>query len=72
VKPATLAAERQLEEALEVVRGVKACLCGLATMESDENNEIFCYLGQQLAKAHEQAVHAYGRIFFGADKQAAE
>jgi hypothetical protein len=72
MKPATPAAERQLEKALETIRGIKSICCALAEIHNEDDGEIFGFLGLQLAVAHEQAVHAYGRIFFGADKEAAE
>jgi hypothetical protein len=62
----------KLEKALEVVRGVKATLYALAEIHNEDDGEIFGFLGLQLSDAHEQRVHAHGRIFFGADKEAAE
>jgi hypothetical protein len=71
VKPASLAAEREFEQVLETIRGIAAVLCLAATAVSEET-PIFEYLGRELSQAHERGVHAYGRAFFGADREAAE
>jgi hypothetical protein len=64
MKSTSLAAERQLEKALEVVRGVKSTLLMLSEVDSDFG-DILGYLGRDLDAAHHEAVCAYGRIFFG-------